>query len=265
MRNLSQHLLFFAALLLLLPAPVVRSAPEAANQSLEDLGDDLLNDGALQELLKRSQGDDAGRSSRPGMDPADIDDLQRMFDPNRQARPSEGEDLGQPSKKESPLVGISQQMQQAGDLIASQNISGETRQVQNAIVSELDKLIDELNKQCKKCSGEKASKPGQQQTQSSTPKPGEGKPGQGKPAASQGTNSSPTDSQVSNGSGGKAQPGSATDAEVIKELWGQLPERLRQQLMQSSADEFLPKYRDDLEAYFRRLSQERSTQTQPSE
>lgn len=242
-----RQLILCLALLPWLPATVSHSAPQAANQSLEDLGDDLLNDGTLQELLKQNQGSDSPDESLPGA-------------PHRQAPPPRGEDLGQPSQQTSPLVNISEQMQQASNLIAAQNTSGETRQVQNAIVSELDKLIDELNKQCKKCNGGKKSKPGEQQTQNSTPKPGSGKP-----AASQGTTASPTESQVSEGGGGEAQPSPATDAEVVKKLWGQLPERLRQQLMQSSADEFLPKYRDDLEAYFRRLSQERSTQPQPSE
>jgi hypothetical protein len=36
---------------------------------------------------------------------------------------------------------------------------------------------------------------------------------------------------------------------------------LRQQLLQSTADEFLPKYRTELEQYFRRLAEEQSSDT----
>jgi hypothetical protein len=151
-------------------------------------------------------------------------------------------------------VRISSQMSQAGDLIADQNTSGQTRAVQEEIVSELDKLIDQLNKQCQQCSGGQCNKPGGQKAQSSTPKPGGGKA-----TASGGSRAGPQQSRVSSGGGGEAQPGEVADRDVVKELWGQLPERLRQQLLQSSADEFLPKYREELEMYFRRLAEEQSS------
>lgn len=240
-----------------IPAACALSAPEnTSDNSLEDLGESLLNDASLSELLKR--GDDApSKPDQPGsrLAPPDFDDLRRLLDPNRQAMPPEGEDLGKPSQRTSPLVGISEKMSQASELIASQTTTGETQEVQNSIVSELDALIERLNKQCKKCSGGQCKKPGQQQTQSATPKPG-----QGKPANSQGNTSAPTQSQVSSGGGGDAQPGAPSDAEVVKQLWGQLPERLRQQLMRSSADEFLPKYREDLEAYFRELADQHQSE-----
>ena len=238
-----------------LAAPAADSAPTAgSDQSLEDLGDGLLSGGALEELLqtKPAAGDAANpKPGEPRLLP-EIDELRRMLDPNQQFKPpAAGEDLGQP--QQSPLVGISDRMAQAGALIESQATTGDTRVVQDEIISELDKLIAKLNEQCKKCSGSQCNKPSQQQTQSSTPKPG-----QGKPTASQGAQSQPAQSQVSNGGGGEAQPSTQADGDVVKELWGQLPERLRQQLMQSTADEFLPKYREDLEAYFRELAKEQS-------
>jgi len=42
----------------------------------------------------------------------------------------------------------------------------------------------------------------------------------------------------------------------VKQVWGHLPEHMRQPLMQSADDQFLPKYQVPLEAYFRRLSEE---------
>ena len=227
--------------------------------SSENLGSDLLGDGVLDRLIEAAEARPAAEPSTDPIPPLlpDLDELRRMLEPKQQAAPREaaGEDIGA-----SPLVRISGRMATAGDLIAQGNLSGDTRQVQEEIVSELDQLIDKLNKQCQSCQncqGGQCNKPGTQQTQQSTPKPGQ-KPGQGVPSASQAARSGPAQSKVSAGGAGEAKPGEVTAPESAKELWGQLPERLRQQLMQSSADEFLPKYRAELEEYFRRLAEEES-------
>lgn len=232
----------------------VDAAPQSSNQqSLEDLGDGLLDDSVLKELIdaagKAKAGEGAPSDDQSGLLP-DIDSLRRMLEPETQSPPA-GEDLGQAG--ESPLSRISDRMLHARELLASQSSSGETRAVQEEIVSELDKLIEQLNKQCQKCGGGQCNKPGEQQTQRSTPKPG-----RGEPAASAGTQSKPQPSRVTSGGGGEAQPGDLADRDVVKQLWGQLPDRLRQQLLQSTADEFLPKYREELEMYFRRLAEEQS-------
>ena len=52
----------------------------------------------------------------------------------------------------------------------------------------------------------------------------------------------------------------ANRSELVKDLWGQLPQRMREQLLQSSDDEFLPKYRQELEEYFRALAEEQAKQ-----
>ena len=44
--------------------------------------------------------------------------------------------------------------------------------------------------------------------------------------------------------------------ELMKNLWGQLPVRDRNQLLQSAPDEFLPKYELLIEQYYRRLAEE---------
>lgn len=233
---------------------VAAAAPQSSNQqSLEDLGDSLLDDNVLKELIdaagKASPGPAAPSQNQPGLLP-DVDALRRMLEPDA-ATPPAGEDLGKGG--ESPLARISNRMLHAGQLLAGKNSSGETRIVQEEIVSELDKLIEQLNKKCQNCSSGQCNKAGEQQTQNSTPKPGGAKA-----AASAGTQSRPQQSQVSSGGGSEAQPGDLADRDAVKQLWGQLPERLRQQLLQSSADEFLPKYREELEMYFRRLAEEQA-------
>lgn len=240
-------------MLLALPATLLQAAPKSSDgASLEDLGNNLLDDAMLQELIdsvsKRQPALSTPSTDQPSLLP-EIDDLRRMLDPKQQALPK-GEDLGQ--RGESALARISNRMAEAGELIASRNTNGETREAQEEIVAELDKLIKQLNKQCQNCSGGQCNKPGSQQTQGSTPKPS------GKPSASPGAQAALQQSRVSSGGEDEAQPGNVADREVIKQLWGQLPERLRQQLLQSTDDEFLPKYREELEMYFRRLAEEQS-------
>ena len=224
------------------------AAPKVADR--EDLGEDLLGGGLLESLQTP-----VPSANLPDESQAlpDLDEMRRLLDPD--SNQPAGEDLGQ--QRQAPLKAISDEMQRAGKLIASQNLSGKTRQAQQAILTDLDKLIVKLDKQCQKCSGKSGGKNSKdQKSQSSTPKPGAGKP-----AAGQGMQSQPAPSKISQGGGGEAKPGDPVQGDSVKQLWGQLPEHLRQQLLQSSTDEFLPKYRQELEAYFRRLAEQPPNQS----
>jgi hypothetical protein len=43
----------------------------------------------------------------------------------------------------------------------------------------------------------------------------------------------------------------------MKQLWGELPEHAREQMLQLPDEEFPPKYESLIEDYFRRLSEEK--------
>jgi hypothetical protein len=43
---------------------------------------------------------------------------------------------------------------------------------------------------------------------------------------------------------------------MMKALWGQLPQRARDQMLQSAPEEFLPEYELELEKYFKRLAEQ---------
>ena len=55
------------------------------------------------------------------------------------------------------------------------------------------------------------------------------------------------------------QPEKGDVNEVVKELWGHLPERSREQLLQSFSEEFLPKYEREIQQYYKRLSDEQNS------
>ncbi|HEX4149892.1 MAG TPA: hypothetical protein VHY20_12930, partial [Pirellulales bacterium] len=52
--------------------------------------------------------------------------------------------------------------------------------------------------------------------------------------------------------------------DLMKDIWGELPPRLRQQMMQSSVEHFVPKYEFEIEEYFKTLAERQQEKTRPS-
>jgi hypothetical protein len=151
------------------------------------------------------------------------------------------------------LAPVQSGMQQAQSLLTQPGTGGKPGEaqlaspVQQQIVSDLDKLIADLSKQCQCCNGQcqggQCNKP---------PKPGQ-KPG--KPGAASGRTAARDSTDRLNSSSAKPVDKGEVN-EMVKALWGHLPERSREQMLQSFSDEFLPKYELEIEQYYRRLSEE---------
>ena len=47
---------------------------------------------------------------------------------------------------------------------------------------------------------------------------------------------------------------------LLKDVWGELPPRLRQQMLQSSVEKFVPKYEFEIEEYFKTLAEQQQEQ-----
>lgn len=170
-------------------------------------------------------------------------------------------------KPESPLAAIARRMREVESRISRADCGGQTLQAQQAILVDLDALIQQAKKSCGQCqsSGQKASQGVQQRkpvTQACN-KPGD-KPGQcqGKPGDKP-------------GGSGKAPLGQADakqpDARhadmnemraLLKRLWGELPQRDREQMLQLPVEEFLPEYESLIEDYFRGLSEEKGARSE---
>jgi hypothetical protein len=166
-----------------------------------------------------------------------------------------GEDIGQPSGP-LPLVRARQGMQQAERLLAPpltlanpQSLDAADA-VQQEVVKHLDELIVELSKQCQACrQGGQQSQSGQTQaSQQQGKQPADANAARGNTAA--------RDSTTRLGESA-AQPVVKADVdELMNRLWGHLPERSREQMLQSFSHEFLPKYQLEIEEYYRRLSED---------
>ena len=143
-------------------------------------------------------------------------------------------------------------MRKAGELIGERKSADETQQLQVKIVEQLDALIKQIRRQQK-----------QQQAASKRKSPGSARqtpkqPGK-KPSAAPGktANKPSRDSTDRLGKSDPRKVDMAAMTKLMEDLWGDLPARARQEMLQGSGDEFLPKYELKIERYFRRLSEQR--------
>jgi hypothetical protein len=212
--------------------PPSADKPSLDEQLLKDLDNELLE--GLDDLpkpMKRAKPGDA--DGTPGDEPA-------------------GEDIGQPAK-DDPLARVAHQMRQAERLIPATDQAKKTTETQQQIVGSLEELIKQLEKQCQKSGSASGSKPASQQTaqrdpiNQPEPKPGQSSKPSDKPSRESDKRRGPDDVRKAD---------LAAVQNMIKDVWGQLPGKAREQMLQSPPEKFLPKYELLIEKYYERLAEE---------
>jgi len=220
------------------------STPAAAKPSTDEMLRDSLDNELLQGLdvpprPKAAPPAAAKPADRPADATSDLD--QQLLE-----QLAEGEDIGREAS--DPLVSIGRRMRVAEALISRQVTSQKTQRVQQLVIEDLNRLIEQLQKQCR--SGQCSSK--------SAPKPG-AKPGSKSRAGSgENTGANQPAKESTERPGGKASDREelARLQQMLKQIWGHLPPKLRDQLQSSSIEEFLPKYEKLIEEYYTRLAEE---------
>lgn len=224
------------------------------------MSDDLLLEG-LDDLL--GDAEPAPKAEQPSV-PRGADapswlpnrkELDRLMKESLDGPPSlgpGGEDVG-----ESPLVTVRSRMDEAGRLIAAGDSGSRTRPAQDEVIRRLDELIKKMEQQCQNCQSGQPQQ-GQQKQQTKRSKPSQANQQAAKPGKPSGK---PSDAAAQQSSMRLTQAEAAAaaerrQAEIIKRVWGRLPERLREQMLQSTSDEYLPEYRAEIERYFERLAEE---------
>ena len=149
---------------------------------------------------------------------------------------------------QNPLLGIARSMRLAEGLIDENESGQRTQQIQAEIVADIDSLLKRAKKKCQSCAEQCQAVAKREPTQ--PPKKSDPKEGSPKPNAT-------TTGTAKPGSGEGQMPDMAEMMAVIKQVWGELPEKERQEMLQSSVEEFLPKYADMIERYFKRLAEDR--------
>ncbi len=164
-----------------------------------------------------------------------------------------------------PLTAVHSNMRSAAERLGRGLVGADTLQLQGSIVHQLDELIDQLDQQ----DPSQGSPQQNQQSSVAQRQPSSQSGGEQSPSASSGqtpsAGSQPGDEQRSeSGPGGQgrgAQAGTASEVAVDladperlqQNVWGQLPEQMRKQMQSRMVESFLPSYRPQIEAYFRKL------------
>jgi hypothetical protein len=219
----------------------------AATMGSESIGNQLLDDLPTAVTPAKPRANENGDAAANG----------RASNPTPQID-NQGEDIGGPNNGPLLLARVRNDMQRAGMLLGHPLTAPNTTTVQQAaeaqkrVVAQLDSLIAELSKQCQGGQCQPNTNPSPQPSQRST-----AKPSQSNRTARTGKAPARDSSDPLNRT--EAQPVDRHDVgELVKHLWGHLPERSREQVLQSFSVEFLPKYELEIEEYYRQLSDEES-------
>lgn len=255
-------------LLTITPGPAAEPAPsKAAERSkldealLEGLGDaseeEALGPKQDKKPAAKATPGEASAKAKPsatgGKKPAggDLDDelLKGLGD---------GEDVdlgGKPGEaaageaSDNPLAELGRQMREVESRIAQTQSDEETQKLQHRIAAELQKLIKQLQRR-KKSSSSSSSNNNQQTAEREQVEQPE-TAGAGRESASDAPAQESTEA-LQDRQSKKAE--TAQMDEALKDIWGQLPAHLRQQMEQYAKEELLPKYELQIEEYFRALA-----------
>lgn len=203
-------------------------------QLLDDLDTDLLPKIEPQPVkpAEPAPNDRAPRGENSGLDEKLLDDL------------GEGEDI-ELGPEVDPLTQIGRRMRQVETLIDRRDTSARTQDMQKQILRELDMLLEQTKKQCQgACQNpSSSSQPKPSGLANNQPKPGE----QGPPKESTDKLRDPKETKI-----GEAE----TMDQLVREAWGHLPDKIRAQMQNVTVEQFLPKYEELIEAYYKRLAEE---------
>jgi len=240
MRGLSRIAVVFCAMSVVLVAmPLTRGAPPPA-QAPSDLDDALLKD--LDNELLDGAGD---LKQKPAKNPPETAPAGEADGPM-----IDGEDVGMPSAEQDPLGYISQEMRSVERLIP-QGKRGPAQQMQQRILEDLTKLIEQAQKQAD--SQQQLQNQQQNQRQSSQRQKVQ-QPSSGSPDKE--SNKPAKDSTERLGQSKETRPDPAAMKSLMKNSWGHLPARAREQMLQTSPERFVPQYELMIERYYQRLAEE---------
>lgn len=161
-------------------------------------------------------------------------------------------------------------MRDAGDRVKKTEIGSKTQTIQKQIIGDLDVLIQaakqqqQQQKQQQQAQRKAQEKAGQEQQRPADQKsqlqqtPDTQQPGQKQPAPDgkrqkDGQDASPTTNQGTASASELAQ-----QKIVLQQVWGHLPERLRERVLNISADKYLPQYEGLIRRYFESLAEKRN-------
>lgn len=229
--------------------PAAKASSSLDDELLRGLGDDPFEkeaskDSAAKPAAKPESGPakPAAKTARPAStDPLD-EELLRGLDA------VEG---GDAAEQGDPLVRLNRRMREAQARLRALKSDDTTQQLQDKIVRELEELIQQCQKQQQQQQQQASSSSGSGSEQTA----GRERVNQPQMAKSSAAAKPARDSSDRQGKPEVRKPDMAKMRDLLKDIWGELPPRLRQQMMQSSVERFVPKYELLIEEYFQTLAE----------
>ena len=172
----------------------------------------------------------------------------------RQNDPSAAKTVAE-ALEQARRLAISGRMRTDGQQI-EQNQIGQAAAGQKQIVRDLQEVLDMLAARQTGKSNTTAAGPSESGTSRTPSGPGQPKPGSAD-GQTPGDRSAASASPRSAGDGKDRKLNRDELRAAIRQLWGELPEHARAQMLQSPVEEFPPKYEVLIEEYFRRLAEEK--------
>jgi hypothetical protein len=169
--------------------------------------------------------------------------LEGLNVPRKPAAPPPSES---PSTPAELLRQVMQNMRSAEQRLADRDTSAATQATQRQIVEGLERLLDQSGES----TGGAPSAKSNSDERNAPAQPGEGDPEQGTasagpPSARRGASDSALQQQAIH--------------QWIDQMWGHLPERVRNQMRAPRSEQFLPKYERTIEEYYLRLAEEQES------
>ncbi len=217
------------------------AAPSVDEQLIEGLDDALFEELDMQPPDASLPGEDERAPS--DTDPSGTDDDEA------------GEDLGAVGD-EDPLSRIGRRMRRVEQRLADATVDVGTRRLQEQIVADIDELLRQARRRASQSSSPSNNNQPQETGDRTNPQQPEQSQGQadgsgGQPAQQAGEQST---ERVEQGTPGEVDAADVHD--LVGQVWGHLPQREREQMIQNAVDVFLPKYARLIEEYFRKLAAE---------
>ena len=157
----------------------------------------------------------------------------------------QGEDIGEKSDEtKNRLQQVRDKMLKVQELLIQQKLSSENKTLQKEIIEDLKLFVTDQKKKSQKSSNKNN-------------KPKDDKKGQNAATTSQ-TNSEKEKPNEQNGNISKTQ-GENELAQRLERIWGHLPEHLKENDLNIRSPKYLPKYRELIQNYFKRLAKENAS------
>jgi len=170
-------------------------------------------------------------------------------DPVPSPRQDPGRGLGATASPDAndPLIVVLELMKESQSRLAQKDTGTQTQQIQNKIIDVFDSLMNQAMRRTQPQPSQGTTENSQQQQQKETSQTAQAQPTQSDRGSDTATQSSGGDTKRSELN------------QVLQKVWGELPERERNMVLQHAAEAIVPKYRALIEAYYRELSRGRES------